>query len=167
MRKCASPATRFNTMPAKRSSESKVSNPRMTAAMLRALFPASTTRATGKPSSLAIWAVLPSSELPVTPSKSPIIPSTTATSQLAEAREKISRLASASSIQVSRLRTGRFAATARWPPSMKSGPHLKGCTVKPRDRSAAMMARATVVLPAPLAVPATTNAFTGAPRQFL
>ena len=134
--------------------------------MLRALFPASTTRTTGKPRSLAISAVLPSSVFPATPSKSPIIPSTTAASQPVEPAEKISRLASASSIQVSRLRTARLAITARWPPSMKSGPHLKAFTLKPRDRSAAMMARATVVLPTPLAVPATTKAFTEAPAQF-
>src|ERR1700720_3870318 len=37
---------------------------------------------------------------------------------------------------------------------MKSGPHLKGCTVSPRFRSAAIRESATVVLPTPLAGPA-------------
>src|SRR5208283_2610572 len=37
---------------------------------------------------------------------------------------------------------------------MKSGPTLKGCTFRPRWVSAAMSARATVVLPAPLWLPA-------------
>src|SRR5512147_1106908 len=37
---------------------------------------------------------------------------------------------------------------------MKSGPTLNGCTVKPRLRSAAIRASATVVLPTPLCVPA-------------
>src|ERR1700719_745546 len=40
---------------------------------------------------------------------------------------------------------------------MKSGPHLKGCTVSPRFRSAAIRESATVVLPTPLAGPAITK----------
>src|SRR5688572_7267178 len=42
---------------------------------------------------------------------------------------------------------------------MKSRPHLNGCTTKPRARSAAIKPSATVVLPAPLDGPATTNAW--------
>ena len=41
---------------------------------------------------------------------------------------------------------------------MKSGPHLNGCTIKPRARNAAISPSATVVFPAPLDEPATTNA---------
>src|SRR4029077_12759281 len=37
---------------------------------------------------------------------------------------------------------------------MKSGPHLKGCTVSPRFRSVAIRESVTVVLPTPLAGPA-------------
>ena len=41
---------------------------------------------------------------------------------------------------------------------MKSGPHLNGCTIKPRARNAAISPSATVVFPVPLDEPATTNA---------
>src|SRR5579884_982711 len=40
---------------------------------------------------------------------------------------------------------------------MKSGPTLNGCTARPRRRRAASRARVTVVLPAPLWVPATIS----------
>src|SRR5216684_2396450 len=42
---------------------------------------------------------------------------------------------------------------------MKSGPHLNGCTVKPRLLSAAIKPSVIVVLPTPLEGPAITNAF--------
>src|SRR5580704_7893738 len=42
---------------------------------------------------------------------------------------------------------------------MKSGPHLKGWTVSPRFRSAAIRESVTVVLPTPLADPAITKPF--------
>src|ERR1700676_1931038 len=42
---------------------------------------------------------------------------------------------------------------------MKSGPHLNGCTVSPRFRSATIRESVTVVLPAPLAGPAITKPF--------
>src|SRR5262249_27849410 len=40
---------------------------------------------------------------------------------------------------------------------MKSGPTLKAWTVRPRRRNASSRPRVTVVLPTPLATPATTN----------
>src|ERR1700732_1186622 len=42
---------------------------------------------------------------------------------------------------------------------MKSGPHLNGCTVRPRLRSAPMRGSVIVVLRAPLAGPAITKPF--------
>jgi hypothetical protein len=66
--------------PATSSSGSKVSKPWTTAAMLRDDAPASTTSSTGAASHFAICAVDPSSLVPSTPSKHPIIPSITATS---------------------------------------------------------------------------------------
>src|SRR5438067_2133503 len=57
----------------------------MSAAALRAIALASMTRSTGRPSSLAISAVLPRSLLPSLPSKRPMTPSITATSALAVA----------------------------------------------------------------------------------
>src|SRR5438445_4630012 len=46
---------------------------------------------------------------------------------------------------------------------MKSGPTLKGWIRSPRSRSAARSASVTVVLPTPLAVPATIRAFMASP----
>src|SRR5205814_100800 len=111
-------------------------------------------------------ALLPSSPSPVTPSKSPIIPSTTATSRPPAARQKMRRFSSAGSIHASSVRD-TTPHTASWcPGSMKSGPTLKGWTRSPRSRSAARSASVTVVLPTPLAVPATMRAFMDAGRNF-
>src|SRR5579884_3568101 len=109
------------------------------------------------PSSFAVSAVLPRSLAPSLPSNSPIIPSTTATSASAVARANVRRFVSAS-----RIRDGRPLARRWWSGSMKSGPTLNACTVRPRRRSAPISPSATVVLPTPLWVPATAIARRGA-----
>ena len=86
-------------------------NPCASAAMLRAIPPASTTSATGASSHLDTSAVEPSSLVALAPSKSPITPSMMATSALWQARAKVARTASRPIIQPSRFCDG--ASTAR------------------------------------------------------
>ena len=82
----------------------------------------------------------------------------------ATSSELLRRTNSAPHMRTSRLRETRPVTMRCRLGSMKSGPHLKGCTRTPRRASAAITARVTVVLPQPEWVPAMSSpgwAFTG------
>ena len=93
---------RLKTTPATSSRASNVANPCMTAATLRAMPEASTTRTTGSPSHFAISAVLPASSSPSRPSNSPIMPSTTPTAPSCRPRANVAQLYVRDNIQPSR-----------------------------------------------------------------
>jgi hypothetical protein len=96
---------------ARRRPGSNAATPPAIAAIVLAIPPASTTSATGASSHLAISAVEPSSPVGLAPSKMPITPSISATSQPCAAWAKVARTASRPIIQPSRFWEG--ASTAR------------------------------------------------------
>src|ERR1051326_7084637 len=113
----------------------------------------------GRSSQCAISAVLPESDVPSKPSYSPMTPSTIATSLPAAVAANSVALGSLESLQSSRLCAGTPDAISCSPGSIKSGPTLNDCTDKPRADNAESKPRVTVVLPAPVMAPETTNAF--------
>src|SRR5262249_45353172 len=91
------------------------------------------------------------------PSNSPITPSMTSRSAPAAARAAKGPMRSGPDSQGSRVRGGRPVARAWEPGPMKSGPRFAAARATPRRRSAATSPVATVVLPTPEWVPATTT----------
>ena len=143
---------RLATTAATRTSGSRVSKPLTTAATLSAAERTSTTSTTGRPRVFARLAAEPRS-----PSNSPITPSTTLQPSAGAWRAKVRRTNAAPHMRTSRLRDTRPVTSRCRLGSMKSGPHLKGCTRTPRRASAAITARVTVVLPQPEWVPAMSS----------
>src|SRR6266542_4489213 len=93
-------------------------------------------------------------------------PSTTARSAPAAPCTNSGAISSGPDMKASRLRPGRPLAKAWYEGSMKSGPTLNPVTARPRAAKAPSRPVATVVLPAPEWVPATTSrAVTAAPRS--
>lgn len=95
------------------------------------------------------------------------MPSTIEKSAPVAARVKIARLTSLPSIHPSKLRDGRPVTAWWWPGSMKSGPALNDCTIRPLAVKAASKANVTVVFPTLLPVPAMMirGAFTTIPQS--
>ena len=149
--------TRLQITPARLSSGSRLAKPLTTAATLSAAERTSTTSKTGRPSVLARWAAEPSP-----PSKRPITPSTTAMPASAGPggwwRANEARTKDSPHMRTSRLRETRPLTISCRLGSMKSGPHLKGRTARPRRRNAAISPRVIVVLPQPEWVPAMSRA---------
>ena len=97
-------------------------------------------------------------ELARPPSYRPMTPSMTATSIPSIFRKKEEQQKDGPAICRSRFRE-TLPVTMVWRVgSIKSGPHLKGCTLRPRCLRAARIPRVMVVLPDPLVVPPMRNA---------
>jgi hypothetical protein len=147
--------TRLRTTPATLTFGSNVVYPWTMAATERDIALASTTSTTGASSSLATWAVEARSPPPL-PSKRPMTPSITAMSAPRAPWVKRGPMRPEPERNASRLRPGLPAARVWYEGSIKSGPTLKGATRKPSEESAAISPEATVVLPTPEWVLATT-----------
>ncbi len=160
---CAGLPTRFSTTPATRTDSSNVVYPCTSAATEPLIADASTTRRTGASRSRATCAVLAGLPASSAPSNMPMTPSTTSTSAPLAAFAARGAIRSSPQIHASRFRPGRPVARAWYPGSMKSGPTFAGATRSPRRRNAAIRPVATVVLPTPECVPATTRRGPSAP----
>ena len=137
-------------------------NPFTTAAALRVSERASTTRITGNPSSLAVYAVDPRSPSPENPSYSPRTPATTHRSASLEAYPARFLRVPSSIRNESRFLHGLPVAAVWYIGSMKSGPALKAWTLRTLDRRD-ISPVAMEVLPTPLPVPAMTTPLTASP----
>ena len=101
--RCFTLATLFKTIPAILSFLSKFKNPYTRAAMEPPDLPASMTKIIGALRIFAVWAVLPKSNFPDTPSNRPMTPSITATSACEEAWLNLSMTPFVPIIHISKL----------------------------------------------------------------
>ena len=150
---CRADPVWLSTTPHRRICGSYISKPLTTAATLSAAERASTTSSTGRSRTRARAAVLAAP-----PSNSPMTPSTRLTSASSADRSNIRRQQSAPIMNRSRLCDIRSTTIVCRVGSMKSGPHLNGCTASPRRTRAASSPSVSRVLPEPLLVAAMTKA---------